>query len=135
MSLTFKVNDKFRVIPNGFVGIIKGVSFNSIHQEWEYYVEWERYPNQGPFCYVAQQADDLWEKISEIAAGGAGSGYVNQDPDIIKLDADSGPFAVTLPPGRIEFKPLISKQCEHKWVEVGFHHTKTVCYYCDMEKP
>lgn len=127
MSLTFKVNDKFRVKENGFSGEVKGVSFNSIHQEWEYYVEWERYPNQGPFCYVAQQADDLWEKISEIAAGGAGQAYVNQDPDLLPKGYTGIDFA---------FIPKEDKkQCQHKWVEVGFHHTKTVCYHCDMEKP
>lgn len=128
MSLTFKVNDKFRVKENDLTGVIKGVSFNSIHQEWEYYVIWDhQWQHKNEYCYTASEADNLWEKISEIAAGGAGQAYVNQDPDLLPKGYAGIDFA---------FIPKEDKkQCQHKWVEVGFHHTKTVCYHCDMEKP
>jgi hypothetical protein len=70
--------------------------------------------------YMASDVGDMWEKIDAIANG---------------IDAvDAG--ILSLPHG-IEFVPLdgIKKACDHKWVEVGFRHTKVVCYHCDVEKP
>ncbi|NJO48189.1 MAG: hypothetical protein HC840_00575 [Leptolyngbyaceae cyanobacterium RM2_2_4] len=118
--------DRIRVKDRGHLATVKAASFNSIHQEWEYYVIWDGFPEKGECCYMASDADKLWEKIDEIADAqinhllphgfGLGKSYVNQDPDLY--------HAGIIP----------NKECDHKWVEVGFNHTKTVCYHCDKEK-
>jgi hypothetical protein len=123
------------VKDNGFFGTVKGVSFNSIQQEWEYYVAWDIYPGQGPFCYVESDVEDLWEKIARIKD--ALSSGIILDPDPLKYyvnqDGD-----ISLPVGNMAPQEIKRIMCgaydDHKWVEVGFTHTKTVCYYCDKEK-
>lgn len=30
--------------------------------------------------------------------------------------------------------PSLKNECEHEYVEVGFHFTKLVCKHCDKEK-
>lgn len=124
MSQNLKANDRFEVKENGLTGTVNGVSFNSIQQEWEYYVTWDSFPNKGQQCYMVNDVKDLWQKLDDIA-GALPQGYVNQDPD---WKGQSRPNPLSSP----VFKDKTS--CEHKWVEVGFTHTKTVCYHCDAEK-
>lgn len=133
--MSFNKGDRIRVKENGFLATVKGVSFNSIHQEWEYYVIWDNMPDKGECCYTANDVGDLWEKVAQIKDANAGydpgSGYTNQDPDAV---------SITLPVPKngyyyeINGRSPEKKACEHRWVEVGFMHTKTVCYHCDVEK-
>lgn len=113
--------DRFEVIENGLTGVVNGVSFNSIQQEWEYYVTWDSFPNKGQVCYMVDDTKDLWKKIDDIADA-LPKGYVDQDREERFKNQYLGEF------------PKEKKECEHKWVEIGFTHTKTVCYHCDKEK-
>lgn len=127
--MKFQPGDRIRVKENGLTGTILAVA--KINQDDSYIVMWDHYFH--PLSYMANQIDDdLWEQIGKIKDAHIlsipGSGYVNQDPDV-------------LPPGRglhhIDIKITVGdekKECNHKWVEVGFMHTKTVCYHCDVEK-
>lgn len=139
----FSKYDRIQVKERGHKATIDGVSFNSIHQEWEYYVTWDSSPEKGSICYMATDVGDLWEKVAEIKDAhifsDPGKGYVNQDPDVLpkgkSFPTDHSnekpwyPYSVG-----IDFAYIPKKDCTHKWVEVGFNHTKTVCYYCDAEK-
>lgn len=120
MSQIFKTGDRIRVKENGFTGTVGGTS-KTMSQDDVYFLVWDHI--SGCYAYMANQVGDLWEKIHEIAEE-ASAGYVNQDGDF-------------LPHGMYGVQPgeSIKKECDHKWVEVGFQHTKTVCYHCDMEKP
>lgn len=126
MKPTFNPGDRIRVKENGLTGTIHKV--NNIYRghykitqlvETEYHVQWDHWHNSN--SYMASDVGDMWEKIDAIADA-----------------ADAG--VLSLPHG-IDFIPLdlqidgIKTACDHKWVEVGFRHTKTVCYHCDMEKP
>lgn len=128
----FKVGDRIRVKEKGHMGTINGVSFNSIQQEWEYYLTWDNFKDKGQICYMASDVGDMWSIVGKIAdaldAGivfsEPGKGYINQDGDTYLPSGIPG-----VHPGE-----SLKKECDHKWVEVGFMHTKTVCYYCDKEK-
>lgn len=125
----FQKGDRIRVKENGLTAIVSGTSFNSIHQESEVYVIWDSFKNKGECCYMTAEVKDLWEKIDSIAG-----------QQVVGLDyapADTNDRTVKLPEGvSIPYKLDNAKvACDHKWVEVGFMHTKTVCYHCDMEKP
>jgi len=126
----FKANDRIAAIENGFQATVLAVSFNSIHQEDEYYIMWDNFLYKGVCCYNASEADDLWKKIGQVSHE-VSRGYVNQDPDFLPPGHNVVTSVNGYGPGMTK-KP---EQCEHKWVEVGFQHTKTVCYHCDMEKP
>lgn len=137
--MKFSKGDRIRVKDRGHQGTVKGVSFNSIQQEWEYYILWDSFPEKGECCYMASDTDDLWNKIDSIADAqvnhllphgfGPGKSYVNQDPDVLP----AGRISIKVDGQEVAYVP--KKECDHKWVEVGFSHTKTVCYHCDMEKP
>ena len=127
--MKFQVKDRFRVIENGLEGIISATSFNSIYQETEYYVTWDSFPNKGQCSYMASEVDSMWEKIAKIKemfkTANAGSGYISQDthlPEGSPWINDNSDFKM----------PKI--ECDHKWVEVGFNHTKIVCKHCDVEQ-
>jgi len=113
--MKFQVGDEFRVIENGLTGKIVGTSFNSVFQQQEYVVKWPQHPREE--SYPVDECDPCWELTSRTA-------YIKvpQSIDFIPMDIKvSGPIKV---------------ECNghHTWVEVGFHFTKEVCRYCDIEK-
>jgi hypothetical protein len=128
--MNFQKNDRIKVKERGHMATIDGVSFNSVHQEWEYYVTWDNFPEKGSVCYMAADVGDLWEKVAEIkdahilSGHGPGKGYVNQDPD-------------SLPPGYmgIDFGYEQKKECKHEWVNASLMFEKFVCKHCDIDKP
>lgn len=124
----FQPNDQFEVKENGLRGLISAVSFNSIHQEEEYYVIWDAFPDKGEICYMAADVGDLWAKIGEIAdATEDWNGYLPNG--VYKVDESYSEKCK-----KVEPEGMKTKECEHKWVEVGFTHTKEVCKFCDTEK-
>lgn len=131
----FQANDRFRVKDSGLEGTINAVSFNSIYQETEYYVTWDAFPEKGQCCHTASNVDSIWEKVTELKkaldAGGyngdPGIGYINQDPDIL-------PRSRANPNWKWGDEYEVKKECDHKWVEIGFMHTKMVCKHCDIEQ-
>lgn len=142
--MDFKANDRFEVKENGLTGTIHAVSFNSIYQETEYYVTWDSFPEKGQCCYMATDADDMWQKLNDLTkaleAGqynidtdaSPGRGYVNQDGHTFTFTIPGGYTLVGMdlahPPKQEK------KDCDHKWIEVGFMHTKIVCKHCDVEQ-
>lgn len=124
--------DRVVEVTSRYMGVVENVSFNSIFQENEYFIRWD---DGGLSMFTELEAEH-------------------------KLAKDNGQgHAMTLPPG-FQFKvptsgwhnvsvnlsdlsigsPIShdptdkSKSCDHKWVEVGFTHTKMVCYHCDQEQ-
>lgn len=102
-------------------------------EDAEYGVIWDHWQHKGICTYMGSSIQDMWELIDQIKdaadAGnilGAdpGAGYVNQDGNL-----PVGMYGML--PGEATSK----KDCDHKWVEVGFTFTKIVCYHCDKEKP
>lgn len=120
MSQNLKSNDRIET-DSGQTGTIKGVSFNSIEQEWEYYVLWDAFPEKGECNYKVDDVKDLWQKIDDIAEA-LPRGYVNQDPDAVFKNQYLGEF------------PKEKKECDHKWVDIGFTRSKIICKICDMEQ-
>lgn len=116
MSTMMSAGDRFKCNDeNGHTGTIQSCSYNSIFGEWEYYVKWDHIATT--YSYTVNDVKDLWEKISEI-----------------KDSVDSGIYGVdpSSPMGDKQYvNPLY---CNHKWVDVGFRHSKVVCSICDTEK-
>lgn len=130
MSQNFKTGDRIRVKDRGHEGLIAGVSFNSIHQETEYYVIWDHFQKCGQVCYNASDVGDMWQQIGNlkdaIEADAVGKGYVDQDGEL--------PKGNDIYRYKVQYTYEDKKECDHKWVEVGFNHSKIVCYHCDKEK-
>jgi hypothetical protein len=133
--MSFQKGDRIRVKENGFMGTIHAVSYNSIYADNEYYLLWDNFPGKGLCPYLAADVQSTWEKVDDADAG---AGYVNQDPDAVTIQLPNPPangYTYHVYRGNTRIDPIeTKKECEHKWVEVGFMHTKTVCYHCDVEK-
>lgn len=136
--MKFQSGDSIQVKENGFTGVIFSVHNlyrgpNNTFIGTNYTVLWDHWPNPG--TYMASDVDDLWEKVAQIKdahiLSGPGSGYINQDPDLLPKGVIS---QRNCEGADIKYVPQEKKECDHKWVEVGFLHTKTVCYHCDVEK-
>lgn len=124
--MKFHPDDLIQVKENGLKAKVIYTSFNAILQEWEYNIAWETASSlfKGTVhSYAASEVDDIWEKIG--------------------VDTSSGARTITLPEGN-PYKDLLEqwnntyrpkKECDHKWVEVSFAHSKMVCFHCNMEKP
>ncbi len=82
--MSFQKGDRFRAKGTDATGLIESVSFNSIQQEQEYYVRWDHFPYK-VHCYMADNVDDIWEKIAA---------QVGQLPTGI---LSNGPYVATLP--------------------------------------
>lgn len=116
--MKFKTGDNFRVIENGLLGEIMGISFNSIYQCEEYIVQWAHTPGKHE-TYPVDECDLIWE--------------LEPCPVVnvyVKLNK---------PVDFIEFKGIPTwvgenKNCNHEWVDVGFHHSKIVCKHCPEVK-
>lgn len=115
--MKFQIGDNFRVIENGLLGQIIATSFNSMHQQSEYVVKWTHHAREE--SYPVDECDPCWELESRTV-------YIKipQAIDFIMTDI------------KIDTSGPIKVQCNghHTWVEVGFHFTKEVCKYCDIEK-
>jgi len=126
----FQRGDRFQVKENGLCGTVDAVDscYDFDEEIHEYHVVWDHKPGHS-YSYMHSDVKDLWDKIDSIAG-----------QQVVGLDyapADTNDRTVKLPEGvSIPYKLDNAKvACDHKWVEVGFMHTKTVCYHCDMEKP
>lgn len=141
----FKKGDRFKY--NSYSGIqtgtINAVSFNSIQQEWEYYVTYDGpLSYMGVVCHTVDSVGNLWEEIDKIADANDQSppdlpiglkGFLDQQgiPEMVNTDAGD----VTWQYKTIHLGPDYSKSgCDHKWVDVGFSFTKVVCKHCNMEQ-
>lgn len=73
---------------------------------------------------------------------GKRTGWVNIDEaptlplDNMKLDGTGvwNPWTYGYDTGVADDTPATEPKCEHKWVDVGFQHSKIVCAKCDAEK-
>lgn len=62
--------------------------------------------------------------------------------DDLEIEIEDGPLTIKLPTGmpngytyEIHRGPSLKTDvCDHKWVDVGFAHSKIVCYHCDVEQ-
>lgn len=119
--------DRFQVKENGLRGTIDATDscYDFEEEIHEYHVVWDHTPGRS-HSYMHHEVKDLWEKLDAIAS--------QQQVGIDYAPADTND---RLPRGSYGVMPgeAVKKECEHRWVEVGFTRTKTVCYYCDMEKP
>jgi hypothetical protein len=117
--------DRFIVNENGLTGKVDYVSTASDH----IWVTWDSFPDKGPIPYAMSDAFAIWTKIDEHG-NEIGVDYAPADTnDKLPKSSTWNPFYGYMPPEEEK------KGCDHKWVEVGFTHTKIVCYHCDMEKP
>ncbi len=113
--MKFQAGDSFEVKENSLKGTIKGICFNSILQCTDYVVQWEG--RQTEETYPVDECDPIWELTSRNIFI-----KVPQALDFIPITIDtSGPITVNC-------------NGHHTWVEVGFHFTKMVCKYCDVEQ-
>ena len=136
-TMKFEVGDRVREINGPYAGVIEAISFNGVYQVYEYVVRWD---DGGLSSYEEASGDTLLalDNVTiQLPPGVSGYSHTfhrgHPDPDGAKrnLDSMASMFGVPMdaPPSEA------SKQgCQHKWVEVGFMHTKTVCYHCDQEK-
>lgn len=112
MSLKFSAGDRFEVQssydPNFKQrGTVKSISFNSIHQDWEYVVEWDHTP--GEHGYECIEAERLWEK---------------------SFDAKPINSAYTF-----HTVENTSDECTHQWAQyVGFTDFYEYCKKCDIKR-
>lgn len=103
--MKFKTGDYFEVPSNGQRGLIRGISFNSIHSYAEYIVEWDSRPGFES-SYLVEDGDALWEFITGPA-----------------------PFY----PHNAHFKEKTRDlPCTHEWVDVGFQFSRLVCKKCNL---
>jgi hypothetical protein len=115
--MTFKKGDRIRASDTGWTATVDGTSFNSIYQEDEVYVTWDHMQDKGSCGYAISQILGSWVKENSVPQAmyvGIDFAYADVNDRSVELE--------------------IKKPCQHKWVEVGFTHTKTVCYHCDAEK-
>jgi len=128
--MKFQIGDRIQVNDNGSTALIVAIdsSFAPYGITHMYTIIWYSFRDMGECSYAANDVDDMWTKIDNIRDAQIGIEYAPADVN------DRLPRGLSsqglMDPG-IEFK----KECTHKWVEVGFAHTKIVCYHCDMEKP
>lgn len=122
--MLFDIGDRILVPSNGFTAVIVAISYSTATGH-EYRVIWDHTPN-AEYSYIASDVDNQWQLL--------GKNYFHAN-------------VVTLPAG-VEYIPLevkidssieansIKVQCNghHTWIDVGFHHSKMVCKYCDQEK-
>jgi len=122
----FDNGDRFEVKTNGLKGTIKYVirDYTDYGMVEEYEVKWDSFSQSFRNSYMADDVDDLWDKIADIK----NDTYSQLYADDAKSNLPYGIYGVM--PG-----DNVKKDCEHKWVEVGFQFTKMVCYHCDKEKP
>lgn len=112
MSLKFKPNDRFEVKssydPNfKNKGLIKAVVFNSVHQDWEYVVQWDHI--SGEHTYECVGAESVWEMI------------VSDNQDF------STPYVYS--------NKLDNGSCQHAWkLYEGFVESYEYCTKCDQKK-
>lgn len=131
----FQRGDRFQVKENGLCGTVDAVDscYDFDEEIHEYHVVWDHKPGHS-YSYMHSDVKDLWDKIDSIAG-----------QQVVGLDYAPADTNDRLPRGLNSSSPEFmnhgvmpgestKKQCEHRWVEVGFTHTKTVCYYCDKEK-
>lgn len=141
--MNFKKGDRIRSTETGFTAKVDGTSFNSIYQEDEVYVTWDHMPEKGSCGYSISDVASAWMKIDAQDANEAGVDFAPADVNDKQTHSFHPWFGTSVKPqGQgIDFIPIeikledVKVACEHKWVEVGFMHTKTVCYHCDIEKP
>lgn len=121
----FDNGDRIQVRDNGLTGtiwaVVRDYSDGGVTEEYE--VKWDHFPNTTS-NYMASDTDDLWDLIGQIKG--------DQEAKDVKLPVseESYQYWYGIPQDKVKFP----KECEHKWVEVGFTFTKTVCYHCDKEK-
>ena len=116
--MKFKAGDNIRVIENNLLGKIVGISFNSINQCDEYVVKWPHH--QYEESYPVDECDSIWalEPCPVVDT------YIKLPKPIDFIQFD---FKVTGP---------VKVECNgyHTWIDVGFHHSKFVCKYCDVKR-
>jgi len=123
----FSVGDVIRVKSNGFNATVTQVDHlygSHLLMEISYTVNWQL---SGMTCtYKEEDIKNDW--VLETILGNATNSTVtiqNSSQYSLKTDPVYG--------YRIE--PISNKkECDHKWVEVGFTSNKTICYHCDKEK-
>lgn len=134
MKAKFDLWDRIEVKSNGLKARVVTINHRRVQgfiTFTEYGVIWDS-GGGGQICsYMAHDVDPIWEKLDSIKAsqmedeGNPGKGYTNQDG----LPRGLYGFDPAYPP-----YPPLKKECDHKWVDIGFTHSKIVCKHCDMEQ-
>jgi hypothetical protein len=101
--MKFKSGDKIRTTKN-LTGKIDKTSFNSMLQDWEYYVIWDHMPGLYPTKYSEAEGDSEWTLIEQDLATGMLTPWSH------------------------------STYCTHEYVDCGFQFTKMVCKKCNKLK-
>lgn len=133
MNYKFQIGDKFTT-PNSITGKIVGTqrkygydaNYNRtlIH---EYVVFWDHMsvPKQ-PFVYEAVEAERIWSPV--LAPGQTYQGQWQN----LSMSQDINPTDfLGVPKLNSENS---TQECNHEFVDVGFHWSKIVCKHCDKEK-
>lgn len=80
----------------------------------------------------SSDTDDMWQRVAELAKSLDIKDYASasKQADLNFLPQGSSGIYGLGPGDTIE----TNKKCDHKWIEVGFTHIKTVCKHCDIEQ-
>jgi hypothetical protein len=126
----FNIGDVIRVKSNGFNATVLRVDTlygSTLMLEIKYGVYWHLSGMAGD--YLEEDVKNDW--VLETILGNATNSNVT-----VATQAASSQYSHKTDPVygfRIDTASN-KKECDHKWVEIGFTSNKTVCYYCDKEK-
>jgi hypothetical protein len=124
--MKFTPGERFFVIENGLKGTVVG--FEHLDGKDWYYVDWDE-SKSGVQLYEVSECDPIWEHECPVVQS-----QWRRVGNTIEITVKS--------PQPIEFIPIeidmskLKVECNghHTWVNVGFHFTKEVCRYCDVER-
>ena len=126
--MKFNTGDRFKVIASGLRGRIANAGFCSIFRLEEYTVVWDSSPHMRT-VYLANDCDDLWDfDVCPVIETNLPQG---NDPFFRMYGGDQEDRSTPKAQAPEEENCHIHG---HKWVEVGFHFTKTICKRCDKEQ-
>lgn len=100
----FRPKDRFFHKETHEVGTIKAISFNSIHQVWEYYVSWDCKPKE-EVGYEAHVGDSKWEVVTVDS---------NHVSNIIKSSSEEITTWQKYEPKELS-RLATNPDCGHKW--------------------
>lgn len=126
MSFKFQPGDYFKVKDPTLVdekkGLIKSITFNSVHQDWEYVVNWDHL--LGDHSYECVGAENMWEKITSVNSVQNLSSSMEEVSSRLTQSFDE--LSKNLPN---------NQECAHQWkLYHGFSDEYEYCVRCDLKR-